>query len=1126
MATRVFLIFVLLGLAGVLVWLQRTGNLPARPRLRFADDRRLPWYTSRGTPGILILVVIGLIALWLLLNTFGLIQPRAAAPPGEFVVRIAPFISSGADQRQGTIVAQQLLAELEARVTTPMNLGIVNTQVVSAEQALAVAQGNNIDVLIWGEVAEGVTASQGGLRPALLWRPNQPFVPRTWQGYDGQFALPLDYDLALQDFNGPAVLAPLLDGINHFSRGDADRATEVFDRLSRDYADVLRLELPAMIRAIVLWAEGQPLAAEQAARTALESANRAQHLNNLGALLLDQNRLEPAGELLLQAVARAPDLPQAHANLGRLLLDQGQPAEALPNLRSAVNLMPNSPPMVATLGEAYRRSGALAEARTAVQAVLALDTDNGPALAEQSMLALTDALTATGQLEWELEQRPSRTAEELVQLRTRTSAGIAAIEELRNEYLRQANAYGVSGRSAMQRLAETQAARLEQELLNRRYQLMLVQIEQGRVLAQQPRSSVRRFWDSLRGKRTPLQEAIATSTAALRQEPNLLLQHEYHYQQGRAAFLSDNPQLARTEFEAAQQLAETAPPTTTLRVRPEAHYGLALLSLDEANRDEARAQLVAALAADERFFPARQQLALLYEQDQQWSDAEQQYRWFVQHRPWDKQYQRSLARILSEQGNLAGAEAELLPLANAGDVDALIQLAALYRRSNEVEPAREALGRALAAAPESAAVHEEIAALALVRNQPSVAEAELRKALELEPSRSSARVALGRLYAYQLNQPGAAAEQFQAAVEHERADPLVYRQLGEVLLEIGSVGAAIDSFERALALAPNSHEAHHGLATAYLAQGRYDAATKAEQRALDLASGNYTLAHVGLGDIAREQGRYEEAVKHYTTALDRDPQLASAYLGLGKAAAAQGQSAIAITHYQTGLDVAPDDIPLLLGLADALLQQNDLQGAREAYRKVQQQAPENAAASAGLGRALWQEGQTDAALDALGRAVQLNPNDAETLLTIGEINASLGQTDAALDAYNRAAAAREEWYEPRFRRGVLLLKLERTDAAIEDLEAAVRLNENFAQAHYWLGRSYRAAGRFGDAARQLQRAIDLQRDYFEARFFLGRTLDQLGRAPEAVEIYTAVIAEAPPNDPWRGEAARELERIR
>jgi tetratricopeptide (TPR) repeat protein len=521
-----------------------------------------------------ILALIGLLALSLMLNNLGLLRARPAVPPAEFTVRIASFQTTGEDQRQGIIVAEQLNQALKLRITTPMNIGVLSSTPTSPAEALATAQNQGIDVLIWGQVAEGTTADQAGLRPNLLWLPSEPFVPRTWQGFDGHFALPVDYELAAQPLNGSVVLPLLLDSLNHFGRGDADDASVLLDTLRTDYGNVLRPELPAMLRAIIFWAEGMLPDAESAAREAA-ATDRPQQLNNLGATLLDQQKLEPAREALVRAIESAPELAQAHANLGRLFLDLGQPEAALDPLRAAAQLAPESPPIVATLGEAYRRNGQLQQARIAMQRVLMLDEDNGPALAEQSVLALTPVLTATKQLEWELELPPSRTLEQMVELRVQTETGIAQIEALRNEFLRQAAAYGVAGRQPMQRLAEKQAAVLEQELLNRRYQLMLVQIEQGRVLAQQQRSRLRRFWDAVRGARTPLQEAIATSVAALRQEPNLPLQYDYHYHQGRAAYLSGNTQLAQTQFDAAASLVSPESPAPVLRTRPEHHYGKA-----------------------------------------------------------------------------------------------------------------------------------------------------------------------------------------------------------------------------------------------------------------------------------------------------------------------------------------------------------------------------------------------------------------------------------------------------------------------------------------------------------------------------------------------------------------------
>lgn len=1117
------LLLLLLAVLGS-AWLsRRAAGSGLRSRDLQTPARPVPWYAARGRAGTVVVALIVLTGLLLILSNLGVFNPRATAPAGDFAIRVAPFSSTGEDQRQGAIVAEQLIARVKERVTTPMNVGVLSAPIASPAEALELARSNNVDVIIWGDVAPGATADQPGLRPQLLWLPNTPFEPRTWQGFDGHFAIPTDYDLAQSDLNGAVVLPPLLDALNHFARGDADRAAALLTTLRRDYGDVLRPELPAMLQTMIAWAEGQLPEAEGYARDAVASAARPEHLNNLGAILLDLEQLDPAQSTLIDALAGSPNLVPAHNNLGRVFLNRGDPAGALPNLRSAGSLAPDSPAIIGSLGEAYRRSGQLEQARAAMNVVLQLDPDNAPAIAEQSMLALTP-VTTTERLEWELYAPPPLTAEQYAELRSRTETSVGGIETLRNEYLRRANAYGVAGRPEMQRLAETQAAILEQELLNRRYQLMLIQIEQGRVLAAQPRSGMRRFWDSLMGNGTPLTEAIATANDALNQQASAGLQYDFHYQRGRAAFLSGNPRLARAEYDAAQQIADNAPEGSRLRSRPEAHYGRAQLLQQEGQPAEARAALEAALQADDRFFPAREQLAGIAASEGRWADAAEQYARLVQQQPANTEHHLKLAEALQAQGRNAEAEAELLPLANAGDPDALVQLAALYRSAGRLDEASGLLDRVFADYPNLPSAHEEAANIAIARGQPEIAESELRQALQSDPSRLSARVTLARLYA-ERGDPTAAAEQFRIAVENSSVDPLVHRQLGEVLLQTGNPQAAEESFKRALELAPNSHEAHHGLAMAYLAQGRYDDAAAEEQRALDIAGGNYTLAIVGQGDIELAQDRYDQAIERYTLALERDDRLPAAYLGLGKATQAQSQIAIAIDYYRQGLAIEPNNLPLLLALADAYGQQPNIAEARATYLRAREIAPNNAAVNAGLGRTLWQAGETEAALQALDQALQINPADADTLLLVGDINDQLDQSTAALEAYDRAIEARDDWYQPYFGRGVLHLKLQQTDQAIDDLQTAVRLNNDFAQGHYWLGRAHRAAGDFGAARRELERAVQLDGNYYEARYFLGRTLDELGQAPDAIATYQAIIADASEGDPWRSEAERELDRI-
>jgi tetratricopeptide (TPR) repeat protein len=1073
-----------------------------------------------------VLALIALLVPLLVLIDRGALGPRRVAPSAAFVVRIAPFTVEGGDARAGAIVADQLRTELADRLTTATDLAVLRKTVTTPEEALATARENGAEVVIWGAALPGATATAPGLRPRLTWVPDEPYAPRTWQGYDAHLALPQHFELAAAPLNGAAVLPPLLDALALFSRGEVDRAADKLTTLQRDYGDVLRPELPAALRAMVFWGEGLLKDSESEARRALEASPSAEYWNNVGALLLDQQQNDAAREALLKALAANGDLVAAHMNLGRLFMNQERPAEALPDLRTAAQV-DTRPVTLASLAEAYRRSGQLEQAREVIREALARDPDNGPALCEQAILGLTNVATTTGRLEWELEGLSQRSRDQLAALRDQSSRGLQRIEQLHADYIRRAAAYGAAGRPAMQRLMETQARRLADEALNRRYQLTLVLIEQGRVAQQQPRSSLRRFWDAVRGRRTPLQEAIILADATLRQAPGGALQYDLQYQRGRAAYFASDGKLAQQAWDAATALTAAEAPTSTLRARPEAQYGLARLLLDNGKRTEARAAFERALAVAPAFFPARQALAMMAREDGRWTDAEPHLRWLAEHHP-SPAATIDLATALRAQDRLPEAEALLLPLANRDDGPALALLGRMYREAGRLDAATVALERAIDAAPSYAPAYEERALIALARPHPdyAAAEAALRRAIRADPNRAAAHIELGKLLANELGRPGDAAEEFRTAVNLNQNDPAAYRELGETLLQSGAPDAAVESFKRALKLQPNAHETHHALATAYLAQGRYDAAAIEEQKALDLAGGAYTLALVGLGDIARQRGRYDEAVERYNAALQRDGAVVGAYLGLGGTASAQGNWDIARDHYRRGLEANPDNVPLLLAMGQSQIGGNDIPGALQTFEHAKHLAPGNAAAYAGTGQALWKGGRSEEALVELTEAVRRNPTDAETWLAIGEIDATRGRTKEALDAYERATRARKDWYEPHFRRGVLLLEQQQTAPAIEELQTTVKLDDQFAQGHYWLGRAYRAATRYPDALRQLRRAIALQDNYYEARFFLGRALDEQGNGADAVAAYQAIIAEASTGDPWRTEAQRELDRIR
>jgi tetratricopeptide (TPR) repeat protein len=1047
---------------------------------------------------------------------------RSTPPADAFVVRIAPFAVPGQDTRQGRLLAEQLVDVIGPQLSAAIDITVLNDAVTDAQTAVQAAQRGRIDVLIWGSAAEGVTATQPGLRPQLVWLPGEPWVPGTWPSVDGRFAIAPTYDLALEPLNGAIVLPLAINSIARLSGGDVEQAAVPAETLLRDYGSQVRAELPATVLMMNDWSLGMYDEAEAQARTALNAAERAEHWNNLGVVLEDRGDLAGAEAAFRQAITVAPQWAYGHANVARRLLARQQTTEALNEARAAAQLAPANAAFVALVGTAQRAHGHLQAARTTFADLVRANPNNTGARAEQAVLGLTNVATTTGRLEWELIGTPVRSASELTAAHEEITRSIAALEARRAQWLQDANAHGVAGQIMLQRVAEGAAARLQAEQHARFYDLLLVQIEAGKRDVAQARGVWARLWDGLRGKRTPLQAAQATAAALRERLP--ARRYDLLVQEGHAAYAGGDMAAAQAVWDAAQAIADAARPGDESYARPDARYGQALVSLAAGNRAEARARLDTALAADGRFFPAHEQLATIAEADGAWPAVERHRRWLTEQRPWDAAGALGLARALQAQGRLGEAERALLPLANAGNADALIMLGAIYRAAGRLDEAEQMLARAFTIAPNRADLHEERAAVALARGDWQTAEAELQQALTLDEARASARIALGQLYVERLGQPAAAVEQLQRAVRAEPGNGTAQRWLGEALLGTNRADAAVAAFERALAAAPNDAAAQHGLAQAYLALGRLDEASAAAQQALDASNGMFVPAWIGLGNVLERQQRFDEANARYNAALERDPAATDAYGGLARIAAAQGNGQAAVDHLRRGLAQAPQNVPLLVALGDQLLQTNATQEALDVFEQAKAIAPNNPGVHRGLGRALWQAGRGDDALAALDQALRIDADDADTLLLVGDIDAALNRTDAALDAYNRAARAHADWYEPQYRRGVLLLQQAQTDDAIGALERSVELNPNFGQGAYWLGRAYRAASRSTDAERVLRRAIELQPNYHEARFFLAQTLDELGRTAEARDVYTTILAEAPPTDPWRAEAEQALGR--
>mgnify|MGYP000159185703 CR=1 FL=1 len=357
-----------------------------------------------------------------------------------------------------------------------------------------------------------------------------------------------------------------------------------------------------------------------------------------------------------------------------------------------------------------------------------------------------------------------------------------------------------------------------------------------------------------------------------------------------------------------------------------------------------------------------------------------------------------------------------------------------------------------------------------------------------------------------------------------REEAIAKFEAGQAAHEQGRLTEAIALYTAALEQVPDFPEALYQRAAAYFALDRWEESEKdlarlldREREVLEDATAEPTLAaffargHTLMAEVLLHRGRLAEAEAHLERALALDPRFPRARLVRASLALARRAPADALAELKRAADLGPPTAAfyILLGMAEE--QQGDAEAALQAYERALALDPNALAAREARSRLLLARKDYARAiedLEVLARARQTTAAEQR----LAEAYALAGRIEDALALFHRILAREPTHREAR--ESVIAL-LERTGRSAEALAHAQQLADAYPQdprAHALLGELLLSSDP-EKAARAFEHAARLDPENLSHRTNLGAAFLKLRRFPEAIEVFTGVLARDPNNYP-------------
>ncbi len=270
----------------------------------------------------------------------------------------------------------------------------------------------------------------------------------------------------------------------------------------------------------------------------------------------------------------------------------------------------------------------------------------------------------------------------------------------------------------------------------------------------------------------------------------------------------------------------------------------------------------------------------------------------IENNPDNESYIHQRAKFYLEQKNLQKALQDIrkVLLIDSTKSEYYITLGDIYFSMGEVNACSKALDKSIDLDPNYVEGYLKHAELSYILKNYDRSISYANKALKIEPFSDNAYYIRGMTYK-ELEKKNMAMDDFQSAVEINAENYQAYLQLGLMMSEINNP-LAVDYFNNAINIKPNSIEARYGLAMFQQSNNNAEEAEKLYLQIIDIDS-FFVDAYYNLGYLNLVfSDHYNTAIDYFSKAISLQPEYPEAYYNLGYSYELSGQFEQARKYYK------------------------------------------------------------------------------------------------------------------------------------------------------------------------------------------------------------------------------------